>query len=199
MTLKEFINHYDKEGSVVLLEGKRKVPEADREKLIALGRRLAAETKNMIFRNGNAEGADELFGKGVATVDKKRLQVITPYTGHRKTHTLAAETIALDKLDIAGKPELLYLSKKNKKTEKLIEPYLSGERNSITLKAAYIIRDTVKVVGTESISPAVFGIFYDDPANPRSGGTGHTMNVCRLQNIPVADQKIWMRWLNEYK
>ncbi|MBW1660271.1 MAG: hypothetical protein JRJ48_07220, partial [Deltaproteobacteria bacterium] len=58
MTLDQFIDRYDKEGAVVLLEGKRKVPEDDKEKLIALGRLLASRTKKMIFRSGNAQGAD---------------------------------------------------------------------------------------------------------------------------------------------
>ncbi len=41
MTFKEFIERYDKEKSVVLLEGKREVSETDKEKLRELGRLLS--------------------------------------------------------------------------------------------------------------------------------------------------------------
>jgi hypothetical protein len=30
-----------------------------------------------------------------------------------------------------------------------------------------------------------------------TGGTGHTMNVCKQNNIPIVDQKIWFTWLKE--
>jgi hypothetical protein len=84
MTLKEFIDQYDNENSIVLLEGKRKVLEEDKEKLIELGELLASKTSKMIFRSGNAEGSDQFFSDGVTSIDQKRLQVITPYSGHRK-------------------------------------------------------------------------------------------------------------------
>jgi len=64
------------------------------------------------------------------------------------------------------------------------------------MKAAYIIRDTIKVIGAGNIKPATFGIFYDDLKNPLSGGTGHTMSVCKVNNIPLVDQKDWFEWLN---
>ncbi len=83
MTLKEFIKQFDKANSIVLLEGKRSVLDPDKEKLTALRRLLASKTKRMMFRSGNAEGSDQLFSDGVTAVDYKRLQVITPYSGHR--------------------------------------------------------------------------------------------------------------------
>jgi len=61
MTLKEFITQYDKEGSVVLMEGKRIVLEAEQEKLTKLGELLAKRTKLMKFRSGNAAGSDHYF------------------------------------------------------------------------------------------------------------------------------------------
>ena len=63
------------------------------------------------------------------------------------------------------------------------------------LKAAYIIRDTIKAIGTNEIKPATIAIFYDDLKNPGKGGTGHTMSVCKLNNIPTIDQKLWFNWL----
>lgn len=197
MTLEEFIKEFDTANSIVLLEGKRDVLEQDKEKLIALGKLLASKTKYMIFRSGNAEGSDQLFSEGVAQVDYTRLQVITPYSGHRKKTNQAYKTISLDDINIAAEPEVVYQSKSNKKTEKLIDKFVSGNKDRYTIKAAYIIRDTIKAIGTKEIKSATFGIFYDDLDNPMSGGTGHTMNVCNQHKIPIVNQKIWFNWLTE--
>ncbi len=195
MTLPELISKYDYPNAIILLEGKRDVAEEDKPKLIALGKLLASKTSNMIFRSGNAVGSDQFFSDGVTSVDHKRLQQITPYSGHRKKNNHAYETISLDDIDIAAEPEVVYQSKGNKKTEKLIDQFVSGNKNRYTMKAAYIIRDTIKVIGTETVKPATFGIFYDDLDNPKSGGTGHTMNVCEQNGIPVIDQSVWFGWL----
>lgn len=197
MTLNEFIIQFDKPNSIILLEGKREVTDTDKEKLTALGRLLASKTKSMIFRSGNAEGSDQLFSDGITAVDSKRLQVITPYSGHRKKTNQAYETISLDDIELAAEPEVVRQSKFNKKTEKHIDKFVSGDKNRYTIKAAYIIRDTIKAIGTDEIKPATFGIFYDDLDSPMLGGTGHTMNVCKQNNIPFIDQKIWFNWLTE--
>ena len=197
MTLIEFIERFDRDDAIVLLEGKRTVLEADREKLIKLGRLLAHRTERIIFRSGNAEGADQFFSDGVAEVNSNRLQVIIPYSGHRQRSNKAHETFSLDNINIAAEPEVLYQSKSNKKTEKLIDQFASGKRNRYTIKAAYIIRDTIKAIGTAEIKPATFGIFYDDLEHPKIGGTGHTMNICEQNNIPIIDQRIWFNWLWE--
>lgn len=197
MTLSEFILQFDKPGAIVLLEGKREVLEADQQKLTALGRMLAEKTHKMIFRSGNAEGADQFFSDGVTSVNPKRLQVITPYTNHRKKTNHAYETYSLEDINIAEEPEVIYQSKRNKKTEKLVDKYAAGDKKPYTIKAAYIIRDTVKAIGTYGIKPATFGIFYDDLGNPKTGGTGHTMDICMINNIPVIDQQIWFNWLSE--
>jgi len=194
-SFKSFVSKYDTAHTIVLLEGKRAVLEADKPKLIALGKLLAESTRYMKFRSGNADGADFLFSSGIALVDAARLQVITPYEDHRKKARLAYETFHLDQIDLAQEPDVIYQSRKNKKTEKLIDPYLEGNKNRITLKAAYILRDTIKVTGTQQIPPASFGIFYDDLNNPNSGGTGHTMQICKDKKIPLIDQRIWFDWL----
>jgi hypothetical protein len=197
MKIEEFLKKYDRQGVIVLLEGKRDVLEEDKAKLKKLGRLLAEKSDKMMFRSGNASGADQWFSEGVASADHKRLQVITPYFGHRKKSNPAYDTIALDTIDIANEPEVVYHSRSNKKTEKLIDKYVEGDKNRFTMKAAYIIRDTVKVIGTKDIGPAAFGIFYDDLEDPRSGGTGHTMNICIRNNIPIIDQRVWFKWLIE--
>ncbi|MEP7196086.1 MAG: hypothetical protein ABI851_06160 [Saprospiraceae bacterium] len=197
MTLKDFISQFDKENSIVLLEGKRNVLDPDKGNLVSLGKLLALKTSKMIFRSGNADGADYYFSNGVSMVDNSRLQVITPYTGHRQKSNLAYETISLDEINVAAEPEVVYQSRSNRKTEKLVDQYVSGARDRYSIKAAYIIRDTIKAIGTDKIKPATFGIFYDDLDKPKEGGTGHTMKVCEQNNIPIIDQKVWLNWLTE--
>ena len=197
MTLKQFIDEYDKANAIVLLEGKRNVLAEDKEKLTALGSLLASRTSKMMFRSGNADGADQYFSLGVSAVDKKRLQVITPYSGHRKKTNHAYETVSLEDINLVEEPEVVYQSKKNKKTVNLVDKYVSGDRSHFSMKAAYIIRDTIKVIGTNKIKPATFGIFYDDLEKPMTGGTGHTMSVCQDNNIPSMNQTVWFDWLGE--
>lgn len=195
MTLQDFIRQFDKDGAIVLLEGKRKVLENDREKLSRLGRLLASSSAHITFRSGNASGADQYFAEGVAEVDKRRLQLITPYAGHRKKASQAYEVISLDSINLAEEADVIYQSKTNRATARLVDPFVAGEKNSFTIKAAYIIRDTIKVIGSSAIPPALFGIFYDDLQKPQKGGTGHTMHICRMNGIPLIDQRIWFKWL----
>lgn len=157
---------------------------------------LAERTVHMTFRSGNATGADQYFSLGVTQVDPSRLQVITPYTGHRQAKNLAQHTLALDQIDLLAEPEVVYATKRNKKIEKWVDQYVAGARDRFSIKAAYLLRDTVKVLGTQSLPPAICGLFYDDLQNPESGGTGHTMGVCRQEKIPVLDQRVWMEWLD---
>ncbi len=199
MTLKEFIREYDKLDAVVLLEGKRNVVDEDKKKLFELGKLLAQKTEKIIFRSGNADGSDQLFSEGVASVDYRRLQVITPYTGHRKKYNPAYETISLEDINMVAEPEVVLQSKSNKKTEQLIDQFIAGDKNRFSIKAAYIIRDTVKAIGTEKIKPATFGIFYDDLLDPMTGGTGHTMNVCMHNGIPIINQNVWFGWLTDFQ
>lgn len=195
MNLQEFKDRFDYDGSIVLLEGKRDILENDKEKLIALGNLIASSTSKMIFRSGNAEGADQYFSEGVALVNKARLHVITPYSDHRKKTNPAFQTFPLDQMNMANEADVIYQSKNNKKTKGLIDKYIAGDINRTTIKAAYIMRDTVKVIGTSTIKPASFGIFYDDLNNPQTGGTGHTMKICILNKIPLIDQRTWFKWL----
>ena len=197
MTLNEFITEFDKKGAVVLLEGKRNVAENDIPKLKELGKILAKKTKFMKFRSGNAAGSDEYFSIGVASINPQRLQVITPYKGHRKTKTQTDDIIALDELDLKNETELIKQSSHNKKMVRQIDEYVAGNIHRNSIKAAYIIRDTLKVIGTRKVSAATFGIFYDDLANLKSGGTGHTIKTCEANNIPAINQTTWLNWLEK--
>lgn len=197
MKFEAFIERYDKENSIILLEGKRDVRDEDIFKLIALGKKLAENTKNAIFRSGNAKGSDQYFSQGIASVSSLRLEVITPYSGHRSKKNQASTTYSLDDINLAEEPEVVYHSKSNYKTKDLVEKYVAGKRDRYSIKASYILRDTIKVIGTKNIKPISFAIFYDDLDNPGKGGTGHTMNICRQNNIPLIDQRSWLGWLNQ--
>lgn len=193
MTLQEFITQYDYQGSIVLLEGKREVLPEDRENLITLGNLLASKTQYILFRSGNASGADEYFSQGVASIDARRLQVITPYSNHRKKYNVASQTIGLDSIDLTSEPAVVYETQKSKKNAKLITDYIAGNKHAI--KGAYLLRDTVKVIGTSAIPACTFALFYDDLLQPKSGGTGHTMQVCDENKVPYLDQRVWMNWV----
>ena len=196
MGLTEFIEIYNYKKSILLLEGKRNVLESDKEKLIQLGSLLATNLPLATFRSGNADGADFYFSQGVLQVAPDRLQVITPYENHRQKTNNAYETISLDQINLLNEPEVIYLSKNNKKTKSLIDKYVEGAKDRFSIKAAYIIRDTVKVTGTKSgIPPIDFAFFYDDELKPKTGGTGHTMKVCEINNVDYLTQKQWSTWI----
>ena len=65
MDFYEFVERYDVFGSIVLLEGKRSVADCDIPMLEAVGEKLAKMTSKIIFRSGNAPGADFYFSKGI--------------------------------------------------------------------------------------------------------------------------------------
>jgi hypothetical protein len=195
MTFQEFIDAYDQEGSVVLLEGKRTVLTADAPILTALGKQLAESTRWMRFRSGNAPGADALFTAGVATIAPDRMELILPYAKHRRAHAQNVKQVSMDEISLLEEPRLIYETKKNKKMAGLVDRYAQGNRDAYAMKAAYILRDTVKVLGIKDLSPIRAGVFYDDLNHPNQGGTGHTMNVCRNHEIPIFTQQIWRNWL----
>lgn len=60
--------------------------------------------------------------------------------------------------------------------------------------AQLILRDTLKVTGSDTLPPPVAGIFYVHAADPDRGGTGHTMRVCRALGVPVINQFQWLEW-----
>jgi|AntRauTorcE11898_2_1112593.scaffolds.fasta_scaffold24953_2 hypothetical protein len=184
---------------VILLEGKRNVLHKDRRLLIELGKLLAGELPNARFRSGNATGSDELFSKGVAAVDSDRLEIVTPYAGHRKKHQITEYVTDIDSIRAVEDEEVMYRTKSETKNPKLIDNFKKMGSNRVTVKAAYLIRDTVKVMGAKNHLPSVdAALFYDDLKNPESGGTGHTMRVCRAMNVSFCDQSVWIEWLNNH-
>jgi hypothetical protein len=71
------------ERPIVLLEGTRDLPDANRPQLVVLAALLAREFPKAIFRTGSANGWDEAFAHGVAQVDAARLEYAVPYATHR--------------------------------------------------------------------------------------------------------------------
>lgn len=197
MTLDHFISNYDMPGSVVLLLGKRDVLPEDKNLIEEIAALLTRSSKHLLFRSGNAGGADELFANGVASIDPERMEVITPYIGHRKKYADQYRNFSLDQIDLLTEPEILSYAKKNKTNQGLIERYEKGHRDKHGIKGAYLLRDTLMVVGAKSlcVPRASFGVFYDDLSNPKNGGTGHTMKICDAIGIPYLDQRIWKEWI----
>jgi len=196
LTFSDYLLTYDHPGSIILLEGKRKVLPEDEPFLISLGEKLCCEMKHARFRSGNAPGSDELFARGVSKIDTSRMEVILPYSGHRRKSHQGYAVHALDEINLAAEPEVTYQTKINKKNSKFIDDFVGGESNRITIKAAYLLRDTIKVTGTLSgIPKATFAIFYDDLNNPIQGGTGHTITVCRNYGIHFINQTVWKLWI----
>lgn len=197
MTFEEFVSIYDKPGTYVLPEGKRKMRESDVKYLKRLGILLAIQTQHILFRSGNAEGTDELFAEGVATVDPARMELMLPYTGHRKKQAKQMKAYAMDVYDLQQMEELIALTQMHAKLRYLVQDYMDGKKNAQTMKGAYILRDTAKVIGVGYMPPASFTLFYDDKADPMKGGTGHAMQVCNKKNVPWLDQSVRMQWLKE--
>ena len=194
MTFENFCNKYA--NGIILLEGKRTVKQEDQEKLIAIGKLVATHLPNATFRSGNADGSDYFFSQGVSEVNSNQLEVITPYTNHRNKYNVAGTTHALDTINLVNEPEVVYHSKNHKPTKSLVDKYVAGNNDKYAIKAAYILRDTVKVLGTNAgIYPITVALFYEDLENPMQGGTGHTQRVCLENNIPFINQTTFFDWL----
>lgn len=198
MTLENFLGRYDVAGAVVLLDGKRTVREEDQPLLEAIGEKLARMSTCILFRSGNAPGADFHFSKGVIRIDPRRLAVIKPFAAHRTAAALTSRQRSLDNIDSDDEESILTLSRINKKDAGLIDYDRSSKSGVLAPKTRYILRDTLKVTGAgDLIKKASFALFYDDHENPESGETGRTMMVCRKCGVPFVDQSVWMKWLGE--
>lgn len=181
---------------VILVEGTRDLPESDAETLAAFSAWLAHSYPNAMFRTGNADGSDSAFARGVARVDPSRLEYVLPYGGHRKK-AIAPESHCIPLTEIPRIEEeraVYHTAQASPEYESLL-----AKRDFIPklrAKSLYLLRDTLKVVGSESaaLETATFGIFYVNRADPMKGGTGHTIRVCRKLGVPVAYQDDWLHW-----
>lgn len=200
LTYKEFIKNLSTiKAPVVLLEGKRKVMEGDRNKLVRLGEKLAHDLPDCAFRSGNADGADTLFAEGVAGINPCRIQHVVPYKSHKpKNIRPGSQVISVEEMMLAGDSELIRIAKAAGSQNKgLIDFFFSDKKTALRQKALYLIRDALKVTGLEDagVKRADFGLFYDDLEKPMSGGTGFTMKVCESCNVPFINQEVFFTWL----
>jgi len=183
-------------NGVVLLEGKRNIPQSDAVAATALAIALASKYPMLRFRSGNAPGADQAFSEGVAQVDPLRLEIVAPHEGHRRKHRIKGASYSATSIVVAAEEAVLAdkTIKATPRNRSMIENRDSNRR--LGAKAAYLIRDTLKVAGSNSgLEKPICGIFYVDSGDPLSGGTGHTIRVCRNEGVPVVFQKDWMDWI----
>ena len=185
------------EMPVILLEGRRSIPEEEYAMAVAVAGFLAAKFPKVRFRSGNATGSDEAFSKGIAAVDSSRLQVVAPYRNHRKKARFEGAAYQY--------PEVLSPDQVEQIVAKTIfaSPKCSslmgqlGKTGHLAAKADYLLRDTMKVVGfSDEFPKATFALFYVDPASPMDGGTGHTIRVCQKEGVPVVFQHEWAQWIS---
>jgi hypothetical protein len=185
------------ESPVVLLEGTRELPASQAPRLTALAAHLARAFPRARFRTGNATGSDEAFAAGVASVDATRLELVLPYSTHRSHQRPAGSpATAIDDIPSARVQEVvdatLEVSPQYERVAVNYRQIKTHPRQRAT--AQLILRDTLKVTGTDDIPPPVAGIFYVHAADPDRGGTGHTMRVCRARGVPVINQFQWLEW-----
>ncbi len=190
------------ESPVLLLEGIRARPEADRFKVIAMGRMLAQRLPGVRFRSGNAEGADTDFAEGVAAADPGRMEYVMTHAGMgRKRRVEGCRTISLAELpNVAGSELFASTHRATPSTVGLLDAYRASGRNSaLGAKGAYLLRDTLKVTGhpEAGLPPASAGLFYINENDPLAGGTGHTLRVCMEYNVPTITQMTWLKWITE--
>lgn len=78
-----------------------------------------------------------------------------------------------------------------------MDSYASRLKNRFSAKALYVLRDVIKVKGSDEmkLTKADFGLFYVNLENPMKGGTGHTLRFCEKHNVPVITQIEWMKWI----
>ena len=162
---------------------------------------LCAEFPRAIFRSGNAEGTDAVFAEAVAACDPARLELVLPHAGMgRKRRPTGARSVALEELPDADTERVVAVTRQaGRDAGRLGEYYLAhrgGPCSAATSKATYLLRDTLKVVGSDALdlTPAALGVFFVNESDPTRGGTGHTIRVCAVQGVPVAEQSEWKNW-----
>lgn len=184
------------EKPVILLEGSRNVSESDANSLTNLAVKLAEKFPRASFRSGGASGSDDLFTQGVLQVNKKQMQFVLPKS--RKADSDGINTIFFDGLPDAEQEEIFKLTANATPAyQSLIAFYKKKKLGRTFYKTQFLLRDALKVCGSETfqMSRADVGCFYVNSDKQGGGGTGHTIRVCRLLNVPVIEQNEWLKWL----
>ncbi len=182
---------------VILLEGSRQLPSEKRQALADVGQCLAEAFPQAVFRSGNATGTDEAFAAGVASVLGAMLQLVLPTPGMgRSRRPASAICLALDELPLEKRHHLARESfAASPGNHRLFELYLRCQSgNPAYAKAQYLVRDALKVFGSPSLqlAPATIALFYINNIGPTSGGTAHTIRLCKRQEVPFFTQRDWL-------
>lgn len=181
---------------VVLLEGRRDIPAGAALKATQVSALLALRYPHLRFRSGKAEGADAAFSGGVAQVDSQRLQIITPYPGHRKSAQYPGGDLCITR----GSERRTKTHDNGTNRHRDTAQCWFGETGRQVwprrAKAAYLIRDTIKVAGgSDEFPKPICALFYVNPTNTMAGGTAHTVRVCEKAGIPTVFQDAWAHWV----
>ncbi len=186
-----------KHSAVVLLEGTRQLPANEAPRLTALAAHLARTFPSLRFRTGNAAGSDEAFAAGVASIDPSRLELVVPYSSHRtRARPERSVATALTDLGTTLAQEVVEMTvRASPQYERVAVNYRKPKTHPRQRATAQLLlRDTLKVTGSDSMSRPIAGIFFLHAPDPERGGTGHTMRVCRMLGVPVIAQDDWMNW-----
>ena len=180
---------------VVLVEGRREIPEGMAASARRLAYLLAVRFPALRFRSGNASGSDEAFAKGVGELDPARLELFLPYEGHRQASAAGARYLSAESLTPG---ERSIVAEATVAATPRNRGLVDSRSPRLQAKAKYLLRDTLKVTGHgPAFAPPVAAIFYADPADPMAGGTGHTIRVCKNHTVPVILQNDWLSWIPE--
>ncbi|MDA0767952.1 MAG: hypothetical protein O3A92_14165 [Verrucomicrobia bacterium] len=180
---------------VILLEGRRSISSSDFRRAHTTARHLAEAFPHALFRSGNADGSDQAFTDGIATVDPSRLQIIAPYQSHRRQYRTPGATYeSPDSLNRAQEETIAgHTIQATPRNSRLIDR--RADSGPLAAKARYLMRDTMKVTGhSETFPPPTVALFYVSLDDPEAGGTGHTIRVCRQHGVPYAFQNSWDSW-----
>ena len=130
-------------------------------------------------------------------MDAKRLEVVLPYVGHRRTNLpTEAQSFSLSSLTHLAEQATEYTTKRaSPNYGDLLDK--RARLPALKIKACYLLRDTLKVSGAAELrlTPASIGVFYINPDNPTKGGTAHTIRVCQHLGVPTIDQFTWLNWI----
>lgn len=184
------------EKPVILLEGSRNVLAKDADSLSILAAKLTERLPQAMFRSGGAIGSDNLFAQGVFAVNKNQMQLVLPKT--RKLTPGESNAVFFDQLPEIEQSDIFNLTASATPEYKgLIDFYKKGKARRTYFKTQFLLRDTLKVTGSKAfgIEQAGIGCFYVNSAKKSGGGTGHTIRVCQMLNVPVIEQSEWMKWL----
>ena len=105
------------------------------------------------FRSGNAEGSDQAFSEGVATVDASRLHVVAPYAAHRRKNRYADAAYDSPKSLTRVRKERI-LRATISATQRNKDIFTKSSFPRLAAKANYMIPDTMKAMGYSENAPA---------------------------------------------